>query len=164
MGKSREKNFGEYFCFGPPGVRDSSGSSAVINVYDHAASPFDFTNDPNGDTQFKATILHEMIHALQIRRDQYSIYDKAYKSPLLQTYMDATTPLNAVDTAIWENGWTYLETRGSGNWKLWSTAEDKPPTDYGLTDPKELAPKAVVAFDRITHRRGYVRISDDVCV
>jgi hypothetical protein len=79
-----------------------------------------------------------VIHALQYRRDEYSIYDNAYKSPIIQSYMDATTPLNAVDTGIWENGWTYFQSRGKGgNWKLWSDDGNKAPTNYGKTNPLE---------------------------
>lgn len=146
-GNQDPHTFAAYFCCGSSGVKDTSGASAAISVYDHASSPYDFTNDPAGDTQFKASILHEMIHAMQYRKDQYSVYDNPYKSPLVQTYMDATTPLNAVDTAIWENGWTYFEKRGTGtNWKLWSNADNKPPTDYGLTNPKDDMCESVMIY------------------
>ena len=149
-GNPKPTTFGAYFCCGSSGVADMSGSSAAIRVFDQASSPFDFTNDPGGDTQFKATILHEMIHAMQYRRDQYSVYDNPYKSPLLQTYMDATLPLHAVDTGIWENGWTWYEARGAGgDWKLWSTidtAGNKPPTDYGKKNPLEDMCESVMIY------------------
>lgn len=122
-------------------------SSSSISIFDHASSPFDFQDDPNGDKQFKATILHELVHAMQYKKDEYSNYDNPYKSPLVQAYMDATTPLNAVDTGIWENGWTYFEDRGeNGNWKKWSDENEKAPTNYGQTDPCEDMSESVMMY------------------
>jgi len=149
-GNPKPTTFAAYYPDGSSGVADMSGSSATIRIFDQASSPFDFTNDPDGDTQFKATILHEMIHAMQYRRDQYSVYDNPYKSPLLQTYMDATLPLHAVDTGIWENGWTWYQARGAGgDWKLWSTVDtagNKPPTNYGKKNPLEDMCESVMMY------------------
>ncbi len=88
---------GTYYPCGSPADGDCSGSSAVIRIFDAAASPnIDFSNDPNGDLEFKGSVLHEMIHALQYRRDQYSEYDDPANSPVVQNYMDATRPNTAL--------------------------------------------------------------------
>jgi hypothetical protein len=122
-------------------------SSSSIVIFDHASSPYDFQDDPNGDKQFKATILHELVHALQYKKDEYSNFDNPYKSPLVQSYMDATTPLNAVDTGIWENGWTYFEDRGeNGNWKKWNDENEKSPTNYGQSNPCEDMSESVMMY------------------
>jgi hypothetical protein len=125
-------------CYSPCDQRvdpDCTGSSANIRIFDHAASPFDFTNDPNGDTQFKATILHEMIHALQSRRDQYSEYDNPTTSPLVENYMDATRPDTAIDAGVDRNGWAWYGKQLG--WKLYGAPGNVPPTDYGKTNPLE---------------------------
>ena len=122
-------------------------NTSTIEIFDHAHTPYDFDNDPNGDMEFKATILHEMVHSLQYRKDEYGNYDNAYKSPLVQSYMDATTPLNAVDTGIWENGWTYFEARGTGgNWKSFSEEGNSPPTNYGNKNPLEDMSESVMMY------------------
>lgn len=108
---------------------------------------YDFQNDPNGEIEFKATILHELTHALQYKKDEYSNYDNPYKSPLLQSYMDATTPLTAVDTGIWENGWTYFEKRGEGGgWNSFGDEGNRSPTNYGHTDPLEDMSESVMIY------------------
>jgi hypothetical protein len=126
--------FGNYSrCGDLMGSVDCSGSSAHITIFDRATSPYDFTNDPNGDTEFKATILHEMIHAMQYQKDASSTYSNASASPLVQNYMDATRP--KVGAGITHNGWAYYgEKKG---WMLYSDPGDLPPTNYGKTNPME---------------------------
>jgi len=112
---------------------DCSGSSANIRIFDSASSQFDFADDPNGDTEFKATILHEMIHAMQYQKDGSSTYANPYDSPLVQDYMDATRP--DPDAGITHNGWAYYgEKRG---WVLYGAPGNEPPTNYGKTVPIE---------------------------
>ncbi len=138
---------GLYARYGKTGTRDETGASATIQIFDAAGTPGDFPSDPSGDTSFKGSILHEVIHALQYRRDEYSIYDNAYKSPIIQSYMDATTPLNAVDTGIWEDGWTYFQSRGKGGgWKLLGDENNKSPTNYGKTNPLEDMCESVMMY------------------
>ena len=121
--------------------------TSVIEILDFAHTPFDFSDDASGDKEFKATILHEMVHSMQFKKDEYSNYDNPYKSPLVQSYMDATTPVNAVDTGIWENGWTYFADRGKGSkWKNFTGEGNSPPTDYGLTNPMEDLSESVMMY------------------
>lgn len=125
---------------------DYSPSTGVIRIFNHASTPYDFENDPNGDKQFKATILHELIHAMQYHKDEYSNYKNVYASPLVQSYMDAIKPLQAIDTGIWENGWVYYEKQGENGWKNYSGPENDPPTDYGKTDPTEDMSESVMMY------------------
>jgi len=121
--------------------------SNTIEIFDFATTAFTFQDDPNGDKEFKATILHELTHSLQYKKDEYSNFDNPYKSPLLQSYMDATTPLTAVDTGIWESGWTYFEKRGEGGgWKSFEDEANQSPTDYGRTDPLEDMSESVMMY------------------
>ncbi|MCX6053412.1 MAG: hypothetical protein NTZ74_00570 [Chloroflexi bacterium] len=121
-------------------------ASGTIRIFDFASTSFDFENDPNGDTQFKATVLHEMIHAVQYRKDQYSSYNNPFKSPLVQTYMDAITPLTAIDKGIWKDGWVSYEWRGDYAWENIGGAENNPPTNYGNTNPTEDMSESVMMY------------------
>lgn len=135
-GQSKPSTFGVYHS-----------KSNTVEIFDQANIAYDFQDDPNGDKQFKATILHELTHALQYKKDEYSNFDNPYKSPLLQSYMDATTPLAAVDTGIWENGWTYFEKRGDGGgWQSFGDDTNHSPTKYGTNDPLEDMSESVMMY------------------
>ncbi len=140
---------GKYFPCGKYNGKDCSGASSVIRIFDGAVSPnSDFSNDPNGDIEFKATILHEMIHAYQYRKDENSIYMDVYNSPLVLNYMDATRPNTASEsgpTSGWNhNGWAWYGQ--PAGWKLYSTNDNLPPTDYGKTNPIEDMSEAVMMY------------------
>jgi hypothetical protein len=147
-GNQKPTVMGTYFPCGSYKGKDCSGSSAVIRIFDYATSPYDFTDDPNGDKQFKASILHEMIHAYQFRQDQYSTYSDAHESPLAKNYMDATRPNTAIETGIdggrIGNGWGYY---GLGmGWRICDAPGNLPPTDYGTTDPLEDMSESVMMY------------------
>ena len=114
---------------------DCSGSSANIRIFDSASSQFDFADDPNGDTEFKATILHEMIHAMQYQKDSSSTYANPYTSPLVRDYMEATRPGIG---KYYVDGWTCCGNKTNG-WELDlnGTTGNEPPTAYGKTNPLE---------------------------
>jgi hypothetical protein len=132
--KLKPGRFGDYSpCGDLFGNVDCSGSSAQIRIYDKATSPYDFADDPDGDTEFKATILHEMIHAMQYQKDSSSTYDNPNNSPLVQDYMDATRPKPGTDFIY--NGWAYCPKKGE--WELYGAPGNEPPTNYGKTDPME---------------------------
>jgi hypothetical protein len=120
------------------------GSSATIRIFDDAKSQYDFLNDPDGEKQFKATILHEMVHAMQYRKDQHSIYRNGYDSPLVENYIDATKKITDMDHADYKawNGWNWSQ----GRWYYTNESENQPPTSYGLTDPTEDMAESVMMF------------------
>jgi len=83
---------------------------------------------------------------MQYHKDDYSNYKNVYTSPLVQTYMDSITPLQAIDTGIWKNGWVYYEWHGENAWKNFGGPENNPPTDYGKTDPAEDMSESVMMY------------------
>jgi len=115
-GNPSSGTFGEYWPCIIEEDKDCSGSSATIRIFDRATRPSDFQDDPTGDKEFKATILHEMIHAMQYHKNQNSIYANAYDSPLVQNYMDATRPNTAIEAGInagfHHNGWAWYNQSG----------------------------------------------------
>jgi len=133
-GNQKPNVMGTYYACGKlMGKADCSGSTAVIRIFDTASSPYDFTNDPNGDIEFKASILHELTHALQYHL--LSVYKDPTNSPLVQNYMDATRPNTALEAGINQNGWAWYG-KPTG-WKLYGAPGNEPPTNYGKTDPLE---------------------------
>ena len=119
------------------------GSSATIRIFDHAKSPFDFLNDPDGEKQFKATILHEMVHGMQYHKGRHSIYVND-NSPLVENYIDATrqiTDMEAPGFNGW-NGWNWDGRR----WRYTNDSSNQPPTNYGLTDPLEDMAESVMMY------------------
>ena len=111
-----------------------TGTNATIRIFDTATTTYDYPNDPSGDTDFKATILHEMIHAMQHYKDEYTTYPNAYISPLVQNYMNATRPDTSAGAGIQHNGWGWYGAKG---WHLYTSADSLPPTQYGQTSPLE---------------------------
>jgi hypothetical protein len=130
---------------------DCNGSSATIRIFDQAHSPFDFANDPNGDKEFKGSILHEMIHALQYHKGDSSTLEdplkqkNGYSSPLMQNYMDATRPITDMNNpGFWaNNGWLL---NPQGVWTLTGAPGNQAPTDYAGTNPKEDLCESVMLY------------------
>ena len=122
---------------------DCTGSSATIRIYDPAHTQDQFANDPDGDRQFKGTILHELTHALQAPKDKNAVYrflDASIggyaASPVVQNWMDATrnvADMNAPQYFSDNNGWALV----NGEWKLTTPQGNRPPTGYGATLPTE---------------------------
>jgi hypothetical protein len=97
----------------------------TIRIFDPAAKSSYF-QDPSGDTDFKATILHEMIHALQYYKDDQGIYKNPdTDNPLMKTYV--------VVSGKGSDGWTYKNKQ----WVYLDVSGNNPPTDYGKTNPME---------------------------
>ncbi len=143
--------FGIYYPCGNPPQKDCTGSSGTIRIFDKALAPFDFTDDPDGYKQFKGTILHELIHALQYKKDGYSIYKNAYFSPLVQNYMDATRPITDINDPGFEgtNGWQFGKHPPGApaqRWKLFGIPDNIPPTDYGNSNPLEDMSESVMLY------------------
>jgi hypothetical protein len=109
-------------------------SPQTIRIYDQATKPYDFGND-TGDIEFKATILHEMIHALQSYKNDQDTYDNpSGENPLVQDYIN-------ISVSGW-NGW-FL----SGNtWVYSPVAGNDPPTNYGMTSPLEDMSESVMMY------------------
>ncbi len=158
-GNPRPNDYGIYFPCGSPPEKDCTSSSGTIRIFDAAKLPLDFSNDPNGYKEFKGTILHEFIHALQYKKDENSIYKDpqnwSYKnphsSPLVLNYMDATRPITDINDPGFEgtNGWAFgRHPPGSPvqKWKLFNTQDNKPPTNYGNTNPLEDMSESVMLY------------------
>ena len=129
-------------------------SDAVIRVFNSAFEPGMFSNDPAGHKAFKATILHELTHALQYPpqedtgmavADPLSRNRSGYVSPLMQNYNDATRIITDInDPAFqYDNGWG---TRLDGTWVLASAPGNTAPTVYAETNPKEDMAEAVKLY------------------
>jgi hypothetical protein len=142
-GNKEPGSMGAYYPCGSITGKDCSGSSAVIRIFDSSTIVNEFDEDPTGDKDFKANILHEMIHAFQRRRDQYSEYDNPTKSPLVKHYMDATRPDTAIDAGTFGNGWWWDSVFG---WQLWSPPGNMPPTEYSKKSPLEDMSDSVMMY------------------
>lgn len=140
---------GTYFPCGSPPEKDCNSTSGTIRIFDSALNGGLFSNDPQGIKKFKGVILHELIHALQYKKDdtsiysnqKYSYYNGSY-SPLLQNYMDAIRPVTNINDPGFnnvDNGWFYGHyPQQADQWYLLgSTGGNAPPTNYGLKNPKE---------------------------
>ncbi|MCJ7434887.1 MAG: hypothetical protein MUO77_15500, partial [Anaerolineales bacterium] len=117
-GNPDPSTYGVYYSCGSPPDKDCTSASGAIRIFDKALIPSDFTDDPNGYKEFKGTILHELIHSLQYKKDEYSIYENAYTSPLVQNYMEATRFNTAIDRDIDQNGWAWYTP--PGEWQLFT--------------------------------------------
>lgn len=150
-GNPEPDTFGYYAPCGSPPEKDCTSSTGTIRIFDKALSPLDFSDDPTGDKQFKGTILHELIHALQYKKDEYSIFKNAYSSPLVQNYMDATRPITDISNQGFEgtNGWKFgMHPPGTPppSWHLFGAQGNTPPTNYGNTDPLEDMSESVMLY------------------
>jgi hypothetical protein len=150
-GNQDPDTFGIYHPCGSPPEKDCTSSTGTIRIFDQATQPFDFQNDPDGYKEFKATILHELIHALQYKKDEYSIYKNAYSSPIVQNYMDATRPITNINDPgfVGNNGWTFGRHPPGWpfpSWKLFDTQGNTSPTNYGGTNPLEDMSESVMMY------------------
>jgi len=131
---------GRYYPCGSPPDKDCDGSTATIRIFDNALVPN--ANLTDASTKFKAIILHEMIHAMQYKKDDQQIYRNVYNSPLVQNYMDATrntTDIYAPDFNNVDNGWIWGSFPNQpSKYILWQPkADNSPPTNYGTKNPLE---------------------------
>jgi len=118
------------------------GSAATIRIFDNALNPSQVFADPT--TKFEAVILHELIHAAQYRKDEYSIYNNAYNSPLVQNFIYASNkyasgPQESLPAGI-NVGWHWGQPPGNPpppRWTLYSNGPEHAPTDYAITNPLE---------------------------
>jgi hypothetical protein len=111
------------------------GSFTTIRIFDAAATNLsDFPNDP--DTQFKATILHEITHAYQAYKDGNSIYKDLNDSPQSQNFRDATRPKRGENDTSFRNGW-YWDPLSEDYTNFLFKNDNLPPTQYGMTHPLE---------------------------
>jgi hypothetical protein len=120
------------------------GSSATIRIFDPALNPVDFPNDP--ERQFKATILHELVHALQYHKGKNETYQNVYSSPLVLNYKDATRQITDIEHPdfLGNNGWMwYGNTHG---WRYTNDPGSQPATNYGGTNPLEDMAEAVMMY------------------
>jgi hypothetical protein len=150
-GNPKPDVYGTYYSCGSPPEADCTSASGTIRIFDNAFTPLDFSNDPNGYTEFKGSILHELTHALQYKKDEYSNYKNAYFSPVVQNYMDATRPITNINDPGFEgtNGWTFGKhppNSPSARWKLFGTPDNKPPTNYGGKNPLEDMSESVMMY------------------
>ncbi len=152
-GNPKPATYGVYDPCGAQTIKNCDGSRATIRIFDHALTPSDFANDPNGYKEFKATILHELTHALQSHKEENAVYadpeariqHNYASSPLVQNYMDATRPItNMTDPGFWkDNGWG---TRKDGTWGLVVAPGNQTPTDYARTSPAEDLSESVMMY------------------
>ncbi len=150
-GNPKPNTYGYYAPCGSPPEKECTSATGTIRIFDTALSPLDFSADPDGHKQFKGTILHELIHALQYKKDGNTIYRNAYSSPLVQNYMDATRPITDISNPGFEgtNGWKFgMHPPGSPPpvWHLFGAQGNNPPTDYGNTDPLEDMSESVMLY------------------
>jgi len=105
-------------------------SAYTIRIFDSATNPSYFTGDATGDTDFKATILHEITHALQYYKDDKDIYQNPYTNSLLTDYIAVS------ETPGLRDGWDW--DAKSRKWILYHVnGSELPPTNYGMTNPLE---------------------------
>jgi len=111
----------------PNVMGDYTNKEQTIRIFDSATQPSYFPNDATGDTDFKATILHEITHALQYYKENQINYDKpAGQNPLLRDFINVS--------GTGSDGWTYTYT---GGWNYQPVNGNNPPTNYGTTNPLE---------------------------
>jgi len=138
-GNSDSSTFGMYVACEKQWDPDCTNPSGTIHVFDHASSPYDFTDS---DTQFKATILHEMTHSMARYKDEYSIYSNPASSPLLKGYMEATRSAQLAGNSV-QNGWVLYGARG---WVYYGSQGNIPPTTYGQKSPSEDLCESVMMY------------------
>ncbi len=127
-GSPDPKTLGAYYPCDRKTDAKCTESKPTIRVFDLAASStLDFPGD--NDKQFKATILHELIHAYQYHKDGNTIYKNPCKSPQTLNYIEATRPFKDEEAQLLPNGWKYTEP--PSKWRLYADESDVPPTTYG---------------------------------
>ncbi len=151
-GRPETNEFGLYLACDLSISPTCTGSSATIRIFDRAHLPFDFANDPRGDTQFKATILHEMTHALENYRQPAAVFPRSSKaessypsSSLLEDWIAATRSApSPKDEISWsdEAGWVLLR----GKWLLADAPGNSAPTEYAEAGPSEDLAESVMLY------------------
>ncbi len=126
--------------------------SASIRIFDQAHVPFDFANDPDGDMQFKATIVHEMTHALQGERQTTPASARTPhaeatlpSASLLDDWIAATRTVTVTsDPNYWsdQNGWQLMP----DTWIFFDVRGNQLPTDYAATGPSEDLAESVMLY------------------
>ncbi|HCS41163.1 MAG TPA: hypothetical protein DIW44_16515 [Anaerolineaceae bacterium] len=108
----------------------------TIRVFDHANSPFDFEDDPNGDKQFIGTIVHEMTHAYHFYKDYKSVYESSVENDN-SLLMTAFRENSRDDSKDFRTGWAWKPI--DKKWVFKGAAEEnKPISDYAKdVDPHE---------------------------
>ncbi len=129
-----------------------AGASATIRIYDRAHVPFDFSDDPRGDTQFKATILHELTHALENYRQPIGDFARSARgesrypsSSLIEDWIAATRIVPEPSEGLaWtdDEGWIKLR----GKWMLLESPGNAAPTSYAETGPSEDLAESVMLY------------------
>jgi hypothetical protein len=136
-GKLKPDTFGDYSAWDQQRAGFAYARSAqTIRIFDRATQPYDFNNDETGDIEFKATILHEMTHALQYYnygRDPY--IDPAFQSPLVIDYYNNVQSGSRVGWFEKNRVWTYKSDPGND-----------PPTAYGQSLPTEDISESVMMY------------------
>lgn len=151
-GQPDPSTFGFFMnCEGVP-IPECNGETTTIRIFDRATRPYDFADDPNGDKEFKATILHEMLHAMQHYGGDNPGYNRPSElvnnyaaSPLVQNWMDATRDVTDMNDPRYfsnQNGWALV----NGKWRLKQTAGNSPPTKYGASSPTEDLSESVMMY------------------
>ncbi len=124
-GKLNDGVMGDYSPVDQRECPTCARSPQTIRIFDSATQMYEFS-DATGDTTFKATILHEITHALQYYKNDQDIYaNPNSENPLVQGYVDVS------GTGF--DGWAYY----NGKWNYQSVTGNNPPTNYGMTNPME---------------------------
>jgi hypothetical protein len=133
-GTQKPSVMGDYLACDPKIDPDCTGSSATIHIFDNASTLVDFA-DP--DTQFKGSIMHEIMHAYHAYKEENSIYLNVHESPQFQNWIDATKKKSEATTELYQhnNGWGWYQP--PGKWQYFGLPTDPPPTNYATTDPAE---------------------------
>lgn len=133
-GTQKPSVMGDYLACDTKIDPDCNESSSTIRIFDNASTLADFTD---ADTQFKGTILHEIMHAYQAYKGENSIYLNVYESPQFQNWIDATKKKSEATTGLYQfnNGWAWQQP--PGKWHYAGLPTDPPPTNYANTDPRE---------------------------
>lgn len=129
-----------------------TGPSASVRIFDRAHRQLDFPDDTNGDMQFKATLIHELAHALQAYREPATLSAHAPRgetsyapSSLLEDWIAASG--SAPDTGglhAWSyaNGWTLVR----NSWVFLPSIGNELPTKYAASGPAEDMAESIMLY------------------
>ena len=135
----------------------------TIQIFDHASSPYDFAEDPNGDKEFIGTIVHEMTHAFHYYKDYKSVYETRWDNatnPIMLDFNKATRDnVNDFRTGwVWKPTEKKFEFKGTGqeNAPMTKYAKDVNPMEdlceavmFYVVDPASLAGKSPNRYEFI---------------
>ena len=129
-GNNKPNVMGDYSAWDQRDCPDCARTANTIRIFD-TATQSSYFSDATGDTDFEATILHEITHAFQSYKSDQDIYTYPSDNPLVQDFItDSKTP-GIRDGWGWDatkRKWTFYQPPGSTS---------KPPTNYGYTNPME---------------------------